>query len=353
MIISLFVISSTTIPFEGQDVGFFTHYTKVQLRYFILGSLVYFLVALVDYRKLKNYSLLIYLVMLISLIGLFFVPAVHGVNRWYRLPFISMALQPSEYAKVAVVISLSSYLEKYGTYGIRGMSLLGVFGLVFLPFILILKQPDLGTALILFPITLVMLYFAGASKRLIRCMGFLGCMGIFFSTLMFMGVLSHQEMKPYVTKVLKEYQYERLNPNNYHQEAAQTAIALGGLTGSGWKKSNFTAHQWLPEAHTDSVFPAFTEQFGFIGALFLLFLFGMLLYFSFQVVAVAPDSFGKLLSAGISVYLAMHVIVNIGMMCGILPITGVPLILITYGGSSVLATMGALGLLQSIYIRRF
>ena len=160
-------------------------------------------------------------------------------------------------------------------------------------------------------------------------------------------------MGPYVTKVIKEYQYERLNPHTYHQKASQTAISLGGVTGSGFRNSEFTGHQWLPAAHTDSVFAAYAEEFGLIGVSILLLLFFGLLYFSFQVTAVAKDRFGRLLSAGITVYLAMHMIVNIGMMCGFLPITGVPLVLITYGGSSILSTMAALGIVQSIYSRRF
>ena len=125
------------------------------------------------------------------------------------------------------------------------------------------------------------------------------------------------------------------------------------MWGSGWRNSEFTGQQWLPAAHTDSVFAAYTEEFGFAGVTFMLLLFFGLLYFSFQVTAVAKDRFGRLLSAGITVYLAMHVIVNIGMMCGFLPITGVPLVLITYGGSSILSTMTALGIIQSIYSRRF
>jgi rod shape determining protein RodA len=160
-------------------------------------------------------------------------------------------------------------------------------------------------------------------------------------------------MRPVFTTVLKEYQYERLNPNTYHQKASQIAIAIGGLAGTGWHKGDFSGRKWLPAAHTDSVFAAFGEEFGFVGLMFLLFLFYALIYFSFQVAAVARDLFGRLLAAGLAVYLAMHVLVNIGMMCGFLPISGVPLICVTYGGSSILTTMAALGLLQSIYSRRF
>jgi rod shape determining protein RodA len=153
--------------------------------------------------------------------------------------------------------------------------------------------------------------------------------------------------------VIKEYQYERLNPNTYHQNASQMAIALGKVSGSGFKQSEFTGGGWLPAAHTDSVFAAYAEEYGLIGTLFLLFLFFVLVYLGFKVTRLAKDPFGRFLSFGITVTLAMHVFVNIGMMCGFLPITGVPLVMISYGGSSVLSTMSALGILQSIYTRRY
>ena len=183
----------------------------------------------------------------------------------------------------------------------------------------------------------------------------MGC-GIFvlcIVALFFLGMVSHEKMRPYFTTFMKEYQYERLNPETYHQKAAQIAIAVGGITGTGWHSSEFAGKKWLPYAHTDSVFAAFGEEFGFIGLTFLLFLFYALIYFSFQVAAVARDPFGRLLAAGLAAYLAMHVLVNSAMMCALLPISGVPLLLVTYGGSSVLTTMTALGLLQSIYSRRF
>ena len=152
---------------------------------------------------------------------------------------------------------------------------------------------------------------------------------------------------------MKEYQYERLNPNTYHQRAAAIAIAIGGITGKGWRQSDFAARKWLPASHTDSVFAAYGEEFGLLGVIFLLLLFYVLIYVNAQVAVVARDPFGRLLAVGLSVYLGVHVLANIAMMCSLLPISGVPLILISYGGSSLLTTMAALGLLQSIYSRRF
>lgn len=353
MSISLLVIYSTTCVAPGGDHITFTPFFKNQIRAFGLGTLVYLFLICFDYRKLRGWTWFFYLGMVALLAGLYFTTPIHNVRRWYRFPFIPFDIQPSEYAKLVVVITLSWFLEKKHQESLHWKTFFQASLIVFIPFVLILKQPDLGTALILCPITLVIFYFGGIKKRIITALSILASIVFAFVLLIFLGILSHEEMRPTFTMFMKEYQYERLNPNTYHQRAGQTAIALGQIFGSGFCKSEFTGHSWLPYAYTDSVFPAFTEEFGLIGAYFLLFLYFGLIYFSFQVTAVARDHFGRLLSAGIAVYLAMHVLINIGMMCGFLPITGVPLVLITSGGSSVLSTMMALGLLQSIYSRRF
>lgn len=354
MCISLLVIAATTgDPGDIGEENLFTPVAKSQLRWFAIGWCVYLFFAGLDYRKLKEWTWVLYFGMLVMLIGLFFVPAIQNVHRWYKIPGVNFAFQPSEYAKLIVVMALSLYLENKGRDTYRKSATLKAILIVFVPFVLILKQPDLGTALVLYPIALVMFYFGGIKKKVVRAMSLMAMGGLVFISMMFLGFIDHEEFRPYATKLIKEYQYERLNPHTYHQEASQTAIALGGIAGSGWHKSEFTGHQWLPAAHTDSVFAAYSEEFGLIGVFFLMLFFFGLLYFSFQVTAVANDRFGRLLSAGITTYLAMHMIVNMGMMCGFLPITGVPLMLITYGGSSVLSTMTALGILQSIYSRRF
>lgn len=353
MTISLFVISSMTAePTEWEVPSFWTPFVKSQLRWFILGWAVFFLFAAFDYRKLRDWSPFFYVGTIILLCGLFFVSPIQNVHRWYKIPHIAN-FQPSEQAKLILVIVLGSFLERKGNQiGSLGTALqMGV--IVGLPFILILKQPDLGTALILFPIALCMGYFAGIHKGILRLFSFSSLAAITLSALIFLGVFSHDKMRPFFTTFLKEYQYERLNPNTYHQKAAQTAIAVGGLTGTGWRKSEFAGRKWLPAAHTDSVFAAFGEEFGTLGLVFLLFLFYGLIYCSFQVAVVAKDLFGRLLAAGLAAYLAMHILVNIAMMCALLPISGVPLIFVTYGGSSLLTTMAVLGLLQSIYSRRF
>lgn len=348
MVISILVIASTT----GED-HFFTGAAISQLQRFGIGFLSYLFFAGLDYHKLRDWTWIFYLVTIILLIGLFFTDSIQKVNRWYRLPIVPIAVQPSEFAKLSLVLTLSWFLEKKG----RAVNQLSTFFqaslILLLPFILILKQPDLGTALVLFPIALGMFYFGGINKKIVTVMSALGIAGLIFTSLIFLEIIPHEVIRPYATRFLKEYQFERFNPDTYHHQAAQTAIALGKYYGSGWRKSEFTGRQFLPAAHTDSVFPAFAEEFGLIGVFFMLLLFLGLIYCCFQVTAVARDHFGRVLSAGITIYLAIHIIVNIGMMCGFMPITGVPLILVTYGGSSIFLTLSALGILQSVYARRF
>ena len=354
MIMSVLIIASTTcdVQLSGED-SFFTPLVKNQIQRFGVGLIAYLFFAGLDYHKLREWAWILYIGTILMLLGLFFTESIQNVHRWYRIPFIGGTLQPSEYAKLSLVLTLSWFLEKKGRGASRWDSFFQASTIVIIPFFLILKQPDLGSALVLFPMTLGMFYFGGVHKTVVKIMSGMGMAVLILVSLIFTGVLSHEDLRPVATKVLKPYQYERFDPETYHHQAAKTAIALGGYTGSGWKKSQFTGRQFLPAAHTDSVFPAFTEEFGLFGAICMLLLFFGLIYCSFQVTVVARDHFGRVLSAGIACYLAIHVVVNIGMMCGFLPITGVPLVLVTYGGSSVTLTMSALGILQSIYTRRF
>jgi rod shape determining protein RodA len=351
MFISLLVISSMTTKNEGPV--FFTPVVKNQIEWFLLGWIAYLFFAGFNYKKLRDWSTVLYTGCLVLLVGLFFVNPIQNVHRWYKIPLLGREFQPSEYAKVIIIIALSSFLASQEKKRNRWEIALKAISIVFIPFLLILKQPDLGTAFILYPITLVMFYFGNIHNKITAFMSVLGIIAFSLIGLFFTETVSHEKLHPYATKVLKEYQYERLNPDTYHKKASQIAIGLGGWNGQGWNKGNFAKNSWLPAAHTDSVFAAFAEEFGVLGVIILLLLFFGLIYFNFQVTSTIRDLFGQLLSAGVTTYLAIHVILNIGMMCGFLPITGIPLILITYGGSSVVSTMAALGIIQSVYSRRY
>lgn len=351
MACSLLVISANSGAIEGDS--FFTDSVMHQIKAYLIGWGVFFTFAWMDYNKLREWTWLLYAIMILSLVGLFFTDSIQRVHRWYKIPFIGFNFQPSEFAKLVVVISLSWFLERNKAHSSSLKTTIWGLIIVGIPFVLILKQPDLGTALVLLPITLVMFYFGDFNRFVIRSMTWGGALMLLLVALIFLKVIPHEELRPYATTFIKDYQFDRLDPDTHHQKAAQIAIGVGGLLGTGFRKSEFTGGGWLPAPYTDSVFPAFGEEFGLVGLLSMLGLFYALIYFSFQVSVVAKDLFGRLLSAGVTVYLAMHIIVNIGMMTGFLPITGVPLVLVTYGGSSVFSTMMALGILQSIYARRF
>jgi rod shape determining protein RodA len=355
MAISTLVLSSFSgnHGLEGNEELFMTPIVMQQLQRFGVGIVMFIFFAGFDYNKLRESAWILYGIMILALIGLFFVEPIRGVQRWYRIPILNASIQPSEYANLIVIITLSWFLERRKEHSSDLSTALFSALIVGIPFLLIVKQPDLDAALVLFPIALVMFYYGDIHPVIFKIMISITAISVILVALMFLGLLPYEVLRPYATQIIKEYQFERLNPNTSHQKAAATAIAIGGLTGTGWKKSEFTGRGWLPFPYTDSVFAAFGEEFGFMGLLFLIALFYALIYCCFQVTAMVKDHFGRLLSAGLSVYLAIHVIVNIGMMCGFLPITGVPLILVTYGGSSILSTMIALGILQSIYSRRF
>lgn len=354
MTISLLILSSSSIgaSSDPHEQPILTPLVKSQLQWFVMGIALYLFFAGFDYSKLREWTWIIYTLTLLALIGLFFVPTIQNVHRWYRIPLLGMNVQPSEIAKLVVVIALSWYLERRGADH-RWTTISIASAISGIPFLLILKQPDLGTALVIIPISLVMFYIGDLQPLVIKLGVWAMGVGLAIVALFFLGIAPHEELKPYATQFVREYQYNRLKPDNHHHKASTTAIAVGGVLGKGWREGDFVHGGWLPAAATDSVFSTFGEEFGALGLFVLLALFYAMIYFTFQVTAVAKDPFGRLLSAGIAVYLSVHVLVNIGMMCGILPITGVPLILVTYGGTSFLATMMALGILQSIYSRRF
>lgn len=354
MCISLLVIGSTTMEVDKEYASWLSMpFVRNQCKRFAIGLVFYLFFAGLDYRRLRQFAYPGYFIMLLLLIGLFFTTSIRHVHRWYQIPGLAMAFQPSDFAKLMMVIMLSSFLERESLNVASKKTFFMAMALSAPPFLLILKQPDLGSALVLMAMTIGMLYFGGANPFLVRVTSLLSFAVLALSVAVFLGFIPFEKASSVASKVLKEYQVERFNPKSYHHESAKISLALGKITGSGLGKSVYMGRKYLPAACTDSVFPAFVEEFGLIGAIVMLLLLFGLIFCSFQTTAVAKDHFGQVLAAGISVYLTVHVIINIGMMCGFLPITGVPLLLVSYGGSSVMFTMSALGILQSIYIRRF
>jgi rod shape determining protein RodA len=352
---SLITISAFSPDFltSGEEMPLVNAAVKNQLQWFLISWGVFFIAAMLDYHTLREWTWVLYIVSLLGLVGLFFTDPIVRVQRWYKIPGLGMSFQPSEYAKLAMLFALAWFMEKHSTTARSFSTFIQAALIAGIPFFLILKQPDLGTALIFYPMAVVMLYFGGISTRLIQFLLLPLLISLLFIFATFSGIVPYDSLRPCVRGVLKEYQYERLNPDTHHGKAAQMSLALGGVHGSGWKQGEFWRGGGLPAPYTDSIFSAFGEEFGLVGMGLLLSVYYFLIYTCFQAAASAKDIFGRLIAAGVATSLAVHVIVNIGMMSGCLPITGVPLPLMSYGGSSYLATMAGLGVVQSIYARRF
>ena len=259
MFISILVIAATTgdVGDMGEET-LFTPLSKIQIRWFAIGWAVYLFFAGLDYRKLKEWTWFLYFGMLVMLIGLFFVPAIQNVHRWYKIPGVNFAFQPSEYAKLIVVMTLSLYLENKGRETYQKRATMTSILIVFVPFLLILKQPDLGTALVLYPIALVMFYFGGIKKRVIKVMSLMAVGGLVFVSMMFLGFISHERFRPYATKVIKEYQYERLEPPYLSSRGLPDRNCLGRIDGqrAGIKVSLQAINGCPPPIPTQSLLPS-------------------------------------------------------------------------------------------------
>lgn len=365
MALSLLVIASKAsytytrvcedlLPHEVQlNRSFWIPLVKSQCSWCALGWLCFLGCAALDYRRLREWSWPLYCLGLIALAGLFFVPAIQNVHRWYRLGPLRTSIQPAEYAKFATILALAWWCERFSGNLQRILPTLGGFLITFIPFVLIVKEPDLGTALLLWPVSIGILNFAGANRLSLILAKSAGALAFSLCVVLFLGLIPFEAVQPVASRVLKEYQLARLQPDKHHQTAALSAMALGGIAGRGWHGGVFSTRGWLPEPYTDAIFPSLGEEFGLAGMCVLLALFYRLLVFGLEVAVAAPDDFGRCLAIGTSINCAAHVFVNIAMMAGLFPVTGVPLPLISYGGSSMLANMAGWGILQSIYCRRF
>ena len=320
-------------------------YPLRQLSWAGVGFMALFVGLLVDYKKLDRFAYLFYFVNLgLLLLVLVSGKVVLGAQRWLRLGAFSF--QPSELAKITVIMVLARFLgERKGQFANR-WCLAGAFLLVFVPMILVTQQPDLGTGLVLLPILFALLYIAGVPRR-------------YLWKLVAAGLV----ISPFLFFLLKDYQKSRLlvflNPDadplgaGYATNQAKIAIGSGGLFGKGWLSGTQTQLRFLPENRTDFIFATVGEEFGFVGSLLFLGLYAFIIMRGIQIAQQAKDVTGALLASGISVMLGLHVFVNVGMAVGTMPVVGLPLPLISYGGSCMVTTLFSIGLLMNVRMRRF
>jgi len=308
-----------------------------------VGILIVFLLVRWNYFNLLDYAWPLYFLSLLLLVAVLFTPARLGARRWIDLGGFNF--QPSELAKLAVILVLSRFFSTHRPEFISKSLLMIPFGVVAVPFLLILKEPDLGTGLILAPIFLSMLYLWGfSSKKLLLLLA------------------AAALLSPVLFMFLKEYQRSRLlvfvNPNldplgaGYTIIQSKIAIGSGGLFGKGFMGGTQNQLKFLPERHTDFIFGVIGEEGGFIASILVLVLFWLIVRRGYQICGQTPDRFGSQLACGITTMLAVQTIINLGMTMGLLPVVGVPLPLVSYGGTSVVMTMFAIGLLINIKIHR-
>lgn len=326
---------------SGQEVFYYK-----QMVWFGGGFFLMFMILMVNYRDLERWAPGIFTFCVILLVAVLLVGrVVGGSRRWLVLGPVT--IQPSEFVKIGTIIILARfYARNSSRRGFTLRELLRPAAIMFLPLLLILRQPDLGTAMLVVLISASMTLFVGIERRSLIYLFILGlcvcCSGWFF---------------------LHDYQQERiltfLNPDRdplgagYHIIQSKIAIGSGMTIGKGYLKGTQNALSFLPEHHTDFIMCVLAEEWGFVGTVFVLALYLMLLIWSLNIAHKARDTFGTLIAVGVTSMFFWGIFINMGMVMGLMPVVGVPLPLISYGGSSVVTTLIGLGLLMSVSIRRF
>ncbi len=322
-------------------------FLKRQFIWIVLGIIIAALVSFSDYNLLRHYLVPIYLLNLFLLILVFFVGReAHGAQRW--IPVGAFQLQPSEFAKIFVIVSLAVFLStrKGEIASVTNVGLSFLF--MAIPWLLIFRQPDLGTALVLFAVLLGMLVTAGLKMRHFFAI-ILSCVLIGFL------LINFQVLQDYQMKRLMVFVDPGIDPlgAGYNIQQSKIAVGSGRLAGKGLFSGTQTNLQFLPARHTDFIFAVVGEELGFMGSALLLGLYFVIISRGIRIASTAKNLLGSLIAIGVVSMWLFQILVNIGMTIGIMPITGIPLPFISSGGSSLWANLAGVGLLLGIYARRF
>jgi rod shape determining protein RodA len=325
-------------------------YVERQAIYAAIGLVLAVLLARIDYSRLREYRYALYGIMIVLDLVVFGLPAIRGSHRWIPLPFFQ--LQSSEFGKILLVVSLAAFaVERARRLGEKRTTL-RIMLLALGPALIVIPQPDLGTGLVYLAIGFTMLFVAGTSwKQLTALVAvFVASIAIILAAAPAVGV---HVLKPYQVQRLTGFLNPSRDPRNQTYNITQSEIAIGSgqKTGRGVKGASQTNLHFLPENQTDFIFAVVGETYGFAGAALVLSLYALLIWRSLRILMMSKNLYGTLIAGGILAILMFQVFVNVGMTIGIMPITGVPLPLMSYGGSSVLVTLISVGLLQSIHIQ--
>jgi rod shape determining protein RodA len=339
------VFSATRGPGGEEPVDY--TFVKRQALFVAIGLVLATIAATIDYRRLRDFTPVIYLgavVLLAAVISPLGTEA-KGTQAWFQLG--PLQLQPSEFAKIALILGLAAFVAGR-TDELRARDLAAALALAGVPIVLILLQPDLGTVLVFVAITMGVLLVGGARTRHIVVLTVGGMVAVLI-------ILN--------SSVLADYQTDRLtaflDPQadnrgaTYNVDQSQIAIGAGGVTGAGLYEGRQTRSAAVPEQQTDFIFTVVGEELGFVGAVLLLSLFGFVIWRILRAAQLARDRFGTLICAGVLSMFLFQLFQSVGMTTGIMPITGIPLPFMSYGGSSVLTSFIAVGLVLNVHMRRF
>ena len=342
--ISVFEIYSATL--HTKYVGFHTK----QIYWVAGGMIAMFIISRIDYHKLIDFVPWAYGFFLFALCAVL-VPGIGhkalGARRWIKLG--PLLFQPSEWMKLVMILAVARYFANLGARSLTWKDIMKAFALVGIPMLLILKEPDLGTALTYMPVLAIGMFLGGINLRQALVLVVAG------AVLVVGGWSSGKLLKPYQKARLTGF----INPDNdprgagYQVLQAKIAVGAGGIWGKGAEKGTQTQGAFIPIPHADFIYAAFSEEHGFVGATFVLLLYFSILMRLIQNAQTAADMPGALIIMGIVAVLTFQIAVNVGMVIGFMPVTGIPLPLMSYGGSSVLFTFLALGVVMNVRMRRF
>ncbi len=373
-----FVFSATMVSPLETEKAWYAQIWFHQVVWYALGIGAAVAICTVDYHTLARWSFVVYWAMILCLVAVL-IPHIgsmrYGARRWIDLGFFQF--QPSEFAKLAFILAGANFLSRPPDELRQQEVFWQGIGLMMLPFALILKEPDLGSALVLLPTGLVMMLVAGTPRRyLYRLVGAVGMLAVLFLVdILFLPTGRWQvPMESYQRDRLLVFfgrDYRNFAPPNatpaelqrihlqqvgdeYNVRQALISVGSGGPFGKGWRQGTQNALGYLPRAvaHNDFIFSVIAEEEGFVGSVIVITLYGVILFTGLRIAGQARDRLGKLVAVGVVTLIFGHVFINIGMNIRIMPVTGVPLPLLSYGGSSVLCSLIALGLMQNVYMNR-
>ncbi len=348
-VVMVYTATKGFLPSEGLSTRY---YLERQALFVLLGVGAMVVVTLIDYRRLESVAMLIYWLIVLALLGVL-VPGVGakalGSARWYS--FGPLQIQPSEFAVLALIIAVATYCSRREE-GLTWRDVSRVLILGAIPILLVMLQPDLGTAIIMSIVLLVMLAVAGLPARILVILLIGAALVVVVAV---EGGLLHHYQITRITSFLNQDTTSR-NPNVlkniYNIQQSKDAIGSGGLFGTGIGHGSLTNGAYVPEQQTDFILAAVGEQLGFVGTSLLLLGLGLIVWRILRAAQLARDSFGRLLCMGIFTFVAFSVFQNAGMAMGIMPVTGIPLPFVSYGGTAVLCFFTGVGLTQSVYARR-